>query len=295
MSNIIQKKIDSLSEEDHSSLYRLTYIDGRKEILSGKSFKEIHLISWKDKVRDIQVSHLQKYLEVPSCKKILYTPLEIVEFEKVEQPLHPYLMGVLLGDGGLSRNSTINITSADIEIINRCRDVLPYGVKFSDTTNRGITYFLTLDKSSGVTRSPIRKYINNIGLQVTSERKFIPSSFLKTSVEDRLELLKGLMDTDGTVDTRGTSSYSSSSKQLAEDVQNLVRSLGGIARIATKRPFFTYKGEKKEGLLSYRVNIRISCPRSIFSIPRKVERAPLENQYSKFLKLRLVSAERIYE
>ena len=65
-----------------------------------------------------------------------------------------------------------------------------------------------------------------------SHEKFIPKEYMESSIENRLALLNGLMDTDGTVSKNGQSySYTSTSYGLIGQVKQLVDSLGGIAEI----------------------------------------------------------------
>lgn len=62
--------------------------------------------------------------------------------------------------------------------------------------------------------------------------KFIPNEYKYSSIQDRLDILRGLMDTDGTVCIRkgySEASFTTTSKQLADDVVEIVRSLGGRA------------------------------------------------------------------
>lgn len=67
------------------------------------------------------------------------------------------------------------------------------------------------------------------------------------SVEQRISLLQGLMDTDGWVN-RSCPKYGTSSKQLCDNISELVHSLGGTVRVSSKIPTYTYKGEKKKVL-----------------------------------------------
>ena len=69
--------------------------------------------------------------------------------------------------------------------------------------------------------------INELGLNVKSKDKFIPDVYKFGSKEQRIELLRGLMDTDGS-SRNGRISFSTTSKQLSLDVLDIVRSLGGI-------------------------------------------------------------------
>lgn len=81
------------------------------------------------------------------------------------------------------------------------------------------------------------------------------------------------MDTDGCVNRDGSIEYTSVSKQLILDIQQIVRSLGGKATLSSRYPTFSYLGEKKTGQLAFRLYINMqNSPVKIFSLPKKVER-----------------------
>ncbi|CAM5251767.1 hypothetical protein STANM309S_01044 [Streptomyces tanashiensis] len=94
----------------------------------------------------------------------------------------------------------------------------------------------------------------------TSHDKFIPEQFKNATIKDRLAVLQGLLDTDGTVHQDGMSvSLCSASRLLAEDVAWLVRSLGGRARVLPKGTAF---------------NVSVALPDEYppFRLTRKAER-----------------------
>jgi phosphate starvation-inducible protein PhoH and related proteins len=82
----------------------------------------------------------------------------------------------------------------------------------------------------------VKNRLYNLGLMYhTAAYKFIPKSYLYTGVENRLNLLRGLMDSDGTIKkSTAETSYTTVSEQLAIDIQELVRSLGGECTIYTR-------------------------------------------------------------
>jgi hypothetical protein len=76
-------------------------------------------------------------------------------------------------------------------------------------------------------------------------------------VEDRVELLRGLVDTDGYVYNSHIIEYCTTSEILAYQVQELVRSLGGRSTINTKEePTYVHNGNKMIGRVAFRVYIR---------------------------------------
>ena len=66
-----------------------------------------------------------------------------------------------------------------------------------------------------------------------SNKKFIPKQYLLNSVNNRIKILQGLIDTDGEVDANNIY-FSTTSNQLAKDIQFLVHSLGGTCKITNR-------------------------------------------------------------
>lgn len=146
-------------------------------------------------------------------------------------PLHPYIVGVLLGDGSVG-SGTIRFTSADKQVVEEVQSLLPVGSLV--TGGDGCIQYRIV---SGVGRGRGKRGDSNVikaavraaGIEgMRSADKHIPSIYLFASVADRLALLQGLMDTDGS-GSGGVASFHSSAKQLSDDVRFLVESLGGTA------------------------------------------------------------------
>ena len=194
-------------------------------------------------------------VSIPTCAP--QTPEQLL-------PLSPYVLGALLGDGCF-RNRGLTICNPDAHIISRIHAELPPGCSLSRS---GMTRGIVGDGQSNAAIDTLRLY----GLWgLGSPEKFVPEPWLRGSAEQRLDLLHGLMDTDGTCTEKGAASYTSTSVQLAEDVAYLVRSLGGKSGISRRQTHYTHKGEKRWGRPSYRVRIRLhSLP--CFDFPAKKER-----------------------
>lgn len=131
-------------------------------------------------------------------------------------------------------------------------------------------------EKEGYSTNPLKNELYNLNLKGKGAlHKFIPKEYIyKASIEDRVDLLRGLMDTDGTNDGKA-SAFTTISKQLALDVIELVRSLGGRANFytrnrigkVTKRPF---GGDIITKHISYEVNISLDF--NPFYISRKAIR-----------------------
>lgn len=157
--------------------------------------------------------------------KDIYLPMP-KPFEGIDAdlPIHPYVLGIFIGDGNKS-NSSFLISNDEPDIIEKCARLLGSNYSLHKSysyTNRIIknerTYFA-------------RKYLEDEGLMDYSRNRFIPKIYLCSSKEQRLELLKGLMDSDGNVDVKNRFSFSTTSPKLKDGFVELCRSLGYIATV----------------------------------------------------------------
>ena len=202
--------------------------------------------------------------QIPIVKPIM--------FKKRELPVDPYLLGLIIGDGGISGKSII-FSSVDEEIINNIKNILPEDLEIKKIKGDNCDYTISLKTGN---RNSLIKTLKELELMgCTSIDKFIPEMYKFSSVEDRLNILQGLMDTDGTCnksrknnDFSGTE-FCSISEKLVDDVIEIVHSLGGIARKSSKIPKYTYKGIKQEGKRAYRVNIKLQGDMNPFRMERK--------------------------
>jgi replicative DNA helicase len=93
--------------------------------------------------------------------------------------------------------------------------------------------------------------------------------YLTANKAARIALLQGLLDADGWVERWGSMRFCSSSKRLAHDVVELVRSLGGWCSVSPKRATYTYLGTKRDGLTAYVCNLHYRNPQSLFLLTAK--------------------------
>jgi len=151
---------------------------------------------------------------------------EPVFYNKRQLPIDPYLLGILIGDGGMTGSNT-TFTSADDEIVDRVKDIVS---KYDLEVVKDAEYSYRIRVSNGSTLNYINQETYKLNLRCKSEYKFIPKVYLYSDIYSRINLLQGLMDTDGTVDKRsGCPTYSTSSEELKNNFCELIRSLGGIA------------------------------------------------------------------
>lgn len=179
--------------------------------------------------------------------------VEPVEFPKKELRIPPYVLGALIGDGSL--------TSGNCAICNPEKDIIE---KIKELCNgyAQIGFYKSADKCPrySLIGENIRKDLRFYGLlEKKSYEKSIPFEYLHSDVKDRIELLQGLCDTDGSVCLNSTFiDYSTSSEQLANDIIYLVRSLGGRATLDVSDSHYTKRGKKFDCRKRYRVTFSMN-------------------------------------
>lgn len=135
-------------------------------------------------------------------------------------PIHPYLLGVLLGDGSFS--SRTPCVSNPIPEIKQYIQSLGYNCAESKIYG-GSVHFNVLG---------LAKTIRDMGLyKCCYNKKFVPQQYLFASPQDRLALLQGLMDTDGSVNA-GKARFNNCNDNIINAVCWLARSLGMIATVS---------------------------------------------------------------
>src|SRR5690606_22224816 len=96
-----------------------------------------------------------------------------VDFRKKELPIHPYLLGVLIGDGGLT-NTSIRFTTIDNEIIEKLKKIIKND--YNDLTIKQVSNTITYSITTGNVgvRNVLNQSLINLKLKVKSNKKFIP-------------------------------------------------------------------------------------------------------------------------
>ena len=214
-----------------------------------------------------------------------------IEFEPLgELPIHPYFLGLLLGDGSFSSQATnVSFTSADDELIEELQAhawaLGDEAVRHDSEAHCPWAHF------RGTNTKKALEALELFGCR--SEHKHVPKVYLHASPSDRLALLRGLCDTDGSVvrqvsgKNKGVglvAEFCTTSERLRDAVVFIVRSLGGRAYVRWKPMPMCQTGP---GLPAWVVLLTFADGTCPFLLPRKVEAwAPLRE---KLYRQRIVS------
>lgn len=234
-------------------------IDGEVLETQGDGANSSRTYRWKASVKK---ANGWLNLSIPVVEPVIFGP------NSDDLLIDPYTLGVFLGDGNYTqRRASI---STDRWIIDKLSWVGRIGDCRSDKISE-----LYLDLNA-------RADLSTLGLKgLYSHQKFVPQEYLFASVDDRLSLLQGLMDTDGSPIKDGGSEFSTTSLALAEAVCTLTQSLGGVARWNKdgRRTWYGYKGERRQGRTSWRVNIKLPATMCPFTLPRKADKFVAPSKY----------------
>ena len=203
-----------------------------------------------------------------------------IEFPERVLPTDPYTLGALIGDGYLNKEKPIVNISADSRKIPVLKKIVANnGAIFSFLKQKGNNYTYSFRDEKG---GPIHNKDLNLPREVIhlAYEKSVPMEYKQSSIKQRLELLQGLFDTDGSTTLRKDSStikvnYTSTSKQLILDMCEILQSLGYRASYVSDNR----KGKlASDGTRSYKrncyilnVNGTLTMLKQLFTLPSKSE------------------------
>lgn len=269
-------KVIDIPYDKECDVYEITLRDGRKILASDE---HLWKIDFHNRMGSQIMTTLELLKEYKRGKKVSERNPSGIEYvcaihknEGIEMPyketkVDPYTFGLLLGDGCFVHRCCY-YTQIE-EDVNIEKQYIPYNlIKW----NSKYAYHIDIPGWSSI----LKEY----GLYwKKSEDKFIPDEYKYNSREVRLNLLKGLMDSDGTLDKSDRYVISLSSKKLIEDIAFICRSLGYNCSYTIKKARYKVNGVYKECLSSYSLTI---FTRDIISnLPRKQKRAKkITNEYT---------------
>lgn len=195
---------------------------------------------------------------------------EAVEYCSQDLLIDPYVMGMFLGNGCKNVNKDFVLSSKDIEVLEILKEKLnAYKYKQSDSNYNCFFYKSNTDRLK--IRDINSKYEELLSDTLSGD-KYIPEEYKISSIEQRWELIQGLMDSDGNIHkekdgNRYNVSFSTTSKRLKDDILEVFYSLG---LSATWR---LGKTKEKNNVRNNQYVIRINIPHeqkvNLFKLSRK--------------------------
>ena len=188
-----------------------------------------------------------------------------VEYSEKVLPVDPYTLGVWLGDG-TSDNTTITCDEKDITEMIEHLTACGHTCKINRFKKRASNIALdTIEKKYTKTLgNPLRNALKEIGV---FENKHIPELYLHSSIEQRMELLRGLMDTDGFCSKKGQCEFSQKNEKLVDEFRELLASLG--IKSSKRKKTIMCNGKRCR---SFSVLFYCDKTNNCFKLKRKAER-----------------------
>jgi hypothetical protein len=173
-----------------------------------------------------------------------------LEHPELDLPIDPYVLGCWLGDG---HGASAQLTCADSEIIANIESA-----GFEVRKQRWSRY------AWGIIG--LRGPLDRLGLL---GNKHVPDLYLRAAPKQRLALLQGLMDTDGSTGRNGSVQFTNTNRRLAEAVVELAASLGHKAVLREGRAWLDGRD------CGPKYSVTWTPPDPVFRLSRKLDRQKL--------------------
>ena len=234
-------------QREKKQVYQITFKDGRKVECCNEHLWTYYYESHN--CRKLRTESLKDMLKRYNGKVkrdrggyYFKLPLnEPAQYEKKNYTIPPYVMGLLLGDGSFRYNKSnrgLTFSSVDEKLPKKIAEMMNY--EYVKNSEFNYTYSFNYKDNIEITHKKV--WVEEILKDfpklwnVTSEDKYIPNIYLEGDVEQRFDLLAGLLDTDGSVDEKGRISFTNTSERLITGIIKLCNSLGMSANyIVDKR------------------------------------------------------------
>lgn len=229
--------------------FEVTFDNGEKIIADAEhlwNFKTSNWISRKGHHNEKTVTTKEIFDYIGKSGEVsVFTDIsKELEFTEQILPIEPYLFGVWLGDGN----------SAGGRITCHKDDFFEYEKNFTFKSIKEYNDKIVVFRPEKLEKSlRLNDLLNN---------KHIPKEYIFSSIEQRLELVRGLMDTDGSVTVKGVSEFYQKNKNIIDDFRFILSSLGIKSRVRKK----TINGQ------IYYTVIFTTQKYEVFKLHRKLER-----------------------
>lgn len=297
-------KVLNTFEPGIKDIFEITFSDGRTARCCEDHIWKIYNIDWKRSQagawRLLATSDIIKLLQ--NTKRAISVPLVTMIDDNidVELPIDPWLMGFLLGDGKIN-NKELKFSTSDNKLLEKVKSkLLPeyavahsinydYSIRLSDAEAVNVNNGGNISEKN-VNSSAIHyiQSLMSLGLMETGIlSESIPEIYFTGSHEQRMELVRGLVDSNCTI-VKSNVVFTSTSKELASGFQKLIYSVGGIAKLTHLDTRTKIACEDV-----YRVSTEFPEPWKLTSLQQKINKTKYCHQYGSTLKLNIKNIEKV--
>ena len=244
--------------------YKVTLSDGRSTVVSLDHLWNVYRGVYSKEIYTLELGQMlsegvRKEDNRPNRvlgKPRFYVPSHCArQYEEKKVTVDPYVYGAFIGNGCLT-SDYLEFSSDDEETVNKVALLMGFDYKKRSVHNYTWDFF----KNGRHVRTA------DYFTKAYAKDKYIPDCYKYNSIQARWELLRGLFDTDGSAvlsEGRLHVSYSTISKRLAEDIKEVLNSLGIVSHI--------YEDKRDSKNICYNVNVNTTKENKclLFSLTRK--------------------------
>lgn len=244
--------------------YKVTLSDGRSTVVSLDHLWNVYRGVYSKEIYTLELGQMLSEgvrKEDNRPNRVLGNPRFYVpshcarQHEEKKVTVDPYVYGAFIGNGCLT-SDYLEFSSDDEETVNKVALLMGFDYKKRSVHNYTWDFF----------KNGRRVRTTDYFTKAYAKDKYIPDCYKYNSIQTRWELLRGLFDTDGSAvlsEGRLHVSYSTISKRLAEDIKEVLNSLGIVSHI--------YEDKRDSKNICYNVNVNTTKENKclLFSLTRK--------------------------
>lgn len=244
--------------------YKVTLSDGRSTVVSLDHLWNVYRGVYSKEIYTLELGQMLSEgvrKEDNRPNRVLGNPRFYVpshcarQHEEKKVTVDPYVYGAFIGNGCLT-SDYLEFSSDDEETVNKVALLMGFDYKKRSVCNYTWDFF----------KNGRRVRTTDYFTKAYAKDKYIPDCYKYNSIQTRWELLRGLFDTDGSAvlsEGRLHVSYSTISKRLAEDIKEVLNSLGIVSHI--------YEDKRDSKNICYNVNVNTTKENKclLFSLTRK--------------------------
>lgn len=255
--------------QGEKEVFEVTFADGRTALCNDEHLWSYYNTKGTGLITSTLKEMMQQDIKRKGGWRFQVPVCQAVEYDERKLPIDPYVLGLFLGDGSFREqlsSKSLAYSTADISLIDVICDTMSWTWKKNSKNN--FSYSFKNSNNELVYVSHFLKDLPEL-YNVYSQDKFIPKQYLTASIEQRFALLNGLLDTDGTVDTKGRVSFTTTSPQMKKDIMELIYSLG-ISCTST----MDKRTDKYTNGQCYTINVlaNVETSKKLFRLERHCER-----------------------
>lgn len=245
----IQTRITFITDVMHDhDVYEVIFDNGDFVKADGDHLWTVNSTNWTAGKRTLTTKDLINFVGHSNKPFIDFT--EPLQFQHKELLIDPYLLGVWLGDGA-TKGASITCHKDDLSTYKNFLDI---NHTWTDSRNSNVMYF---------TAPCGQQKLKQIGV---FGNKHIPVEYLFSSFEQRLNLVRGLMDTDGSTTGAGSCEFYQKNENLIDQFRTLLSTLG----IKSKKTYRPIHGDRYW-------TVRFNTTLKVFNLERKNSKQKCKN------------------